>query len=220
MQDELKHLRFYRLFNPNDLTQLQFLKLENEIKHPKPNIISDEYLDFRLWYNGFQSRISYFSSFINARLYSLSQKTSKEVISVLEVGCGKTAKLSQLLSSKGYEMTCIDPKLELTNCKEIKTIKGEFHYPNFDLSNFDCVIAQEPCAATEHVIRACSEQEVPFIISLCGVPHTLISGQKPNDVYKWYYYLLDLFPHNINIEYLSIMPLAKTVVISYPKLSF
>lgn len=215
MHDELKHLKFYRLYNPNELTPNQFLKLENEIKHPKPNIISDEYLDFKLWYKGYQSRISYFSSFINARLYSLSQKTSKEIIKLLEVGCGRTAKLSQLLSRQGYEITCIDPKLELTNCNKIKTIKGEFDYQSFDLSDFDCVIAQEPCAATEHIIRACIEQKVPFIMSLCGVPHTLISGEKPNDVYKWYYYLLDIFPHNIHIEYLSITPLVKTVVFSY-----
>lgn len=219
MHDELKHLRFYRLYNPNELTPNQFLKLEYEIKHPKTNIISDEYLDFKLWYKGYQSRISSFSSFINARLYSLSKKTSKEVISILEVGCGRTAKLSQLLANEGYEMTCIDPKLELTNCKEIKSIKGEFDYTNFDLSNFDCVIAQEPCAATEHIIRACIEQKVPFIMSVCGVPHTLISGEKPENVYKWYYYLLEISSHNINIEFLNIIPLVRTVVFSYSNLN-
>lgn len=218
MHDELKHLRFYRLSNPNELTQNQFLKLENEIKHPKSNTISDEYLDFKLWYNGYSSRITLFANFLHSRFCSLSQKTSKEVISILEVGCGKTAKLSQQLASKGYEMTCIDPKLELTDCNEIKTIKGEFDYQSFDLSDFDCVIAQEPCAATEHVIRACIEQKVPFIISLCGVPHTLISGEKPEDVYKWYYYLLNISPHNIHIEFLNIIPLVRTVVFSYSNL--
>lgn len=218
MHDELKHLKFYRLINPNELTKGQFQKLKFEINHPMPNLISDEYLDFKLWYRGEPSRQKSFASFLIDRLYLLSKHSSKDITKILEVGCGKTAKLSKLLAAEGYEVTCIDSKLELTNCDTIKAIKGNFDYQTFDLTGFDCVIAQEPCAAAEHIVRACINKQIPFIISLCGVPHTLISGEKPDNVYTWYSYLLNISPNNISLELSKVIPLSQSFIISYPKL--
>lgn len=215
MHDDLIALRLYRLNNPNELTPIQFRKLEIEIKHSKSNIVSDEYADFKLWYNGYLSRQHYFKNFLLERFGSLSKISLKKVVNILEVGCGRTAQLSKLLSNDGFCVTCIDPKLEVNDCTNLKTIKGEFNYETFDLTGFDCVIALEPCDATEHIIRACINQNVPFIILLCSIPHSLISGEKPNDVFKWYSFLLSIAPRKIDLELIDIMPLFKTYVISY-----
>ena len=67
-----------------------------------------------------------------------------------------------------------------------------FHYENTDVSGYDAVIAQEPCEATEHIIRACLMATKPFIISLCGIPHALISGEMPETLNEWHEYLLAL----------------------------
>lgn len=48
MLDELQRIELYKQLNPNELSTQQFLRLEHEIKHPKPTTISDEYFDFRL----------------------------------------------------------------------------------------------------------------------------------------------------------------------------
>ena len=55
---------------------------------------------------------------------------------------------------KAFKLTCIDPKLDLTIQDEVKLIKEKFAHETFDLSPYGYVIAQEPCDATEHIIRA------------------------------------------------------------------
>ena len=212
MNDELKALNFYRLNNPNELTPSQFQKLEIEIKQPKSNIISDEYADFKLWCNGYPSRQQTFKDFLISKLHE------KNVSKILEVGCGRTAKLSKLLASEGYNVTCIDPNLEITEgYKNLNGIKDVFDYQTFDLTGFDFVVAQEPCEATEHIVRACVKYNVPFIISLCAVPHPLISGETPNDVYEWYCYLLKISPNNIKIQSISTFSFV-TMILSYSNL--
>ena len=91
-------------------------------------------------------------------------------------------------------MSCIDPCLEITTCNSINFIKGLFDYRNFDISLYDYVIAQEPCDATEHVVMACVNQHVHFMMCLCGIPHRLISGKLLNNVYEWYEYLVNIAP--------------------------
>ena len=47
---------------------------------------------------------------------------------ILEVGCGRTAKLSRILSDKGFKITGIDPKIELQSNADIIYIKDYFDY--------------------------------------------------------------------------------------------
>lgn len=206
MLNELQRIELYEQVNPNELSPQQFTKLKHEIKHPKPTTISDELFDFKLWCNGYPSRQESFANFIAKKLRK--HQGSK----VLEIGGGRTGRLSRFLDKKGFKMSCIDPKLELTS-NNIDFIKGLFDYKKFDLSLYDYVIAQEPCDATEHVVRACVEQHIPFMMSLCGVPHKLISGEMLDNVYEWYEYLVDIDPQEIRLRYLSLDPFLSTPIL-------
>ena len=207
MHKELMRFNAYKRLNPNELTTQQLSKLEKEIQKPKKEIITDEYYDFKLWCMELPSRQQRFADLLLKRL----PKT--QGLKVLEVGCGRTAILSRILSQKGFKMTCIDPKLELSYCEGIEGIKGEIDYKKIDRSYYDYVIAQEPCEATEHVVRACINQHKPFMISLCGVPHKLISGRTPKNVDEWYNYLVDISSNEIKLRYISLDPLGKTPIL-------
>ena len=90
-------------------------------------------------------------------------------------------------------MTAIDPILDCnTAVDDIICIKKEYHYKLTDISQYDAVIAQEPCEATEHIVRSCTESNKDFIISLCGVPHKLINGKIPDNAHEWYDYLKNI----------------------------
>ena len=204
-----QRLEEYKKKNPNELTDEQFEKIKDEMENPKSKIISDEYFDFKLWYLGYPSRQESFAEYVAKRL------KRKNVKKVLEVGCGRTYRLSRILDKKGFEMTCIDPKLEkLSACESDITAKKEIFNFKYDLSDYDCIVAQEPCDATEHIVRACIEQNKPFIMTLCGVPHTLISGEEPENVYEWYAYLLNISKENkIRLRYVALDPFLETPVL-------
>lgn len=172
--------------NPNQLTKSQLTKIEAESQHPKKGTISDELLDFKLWCRGLPSRQESFARYIMALMPSDGKQK------LLEVGGGRNGRLSLLLAERGYDMTCMDPQLELDHSAGIGVIKEPFDYRCVDLSGYDFVVAQEPCEATEHVVRACAKQRIPFVMLLCGSPHPLLSGEMPEDVYEWYRYLQEI----------------------------
>lgn len=211
MLDKMQRIQQYKSLNPNELTTQQFIELEREIKHHKPGIISDERFDFKLWCMGYPSRQESFATFIAKKL------SKREGAKILEVGAGRTGRLSRFLSEKGFKMTCIDPKLELTSGNNIECIREKFNYKEIDLSVYDYVIAQEPCDATEHVVRACVNQNVPFYMTLCGVPHRLISGKIPKDVYEWYDYLLSIAREEVKLRYIQLDPILKTPILKSNK---
>ena len=205
MLDILQRMRLYRQQNPNELTPKQFKDLEREISGPRTNVITDEYVDFYLWCKGLPSRQESFAKFLETRI----PKDAK----VLEVGCGRTGRLSRILSDKGFKISAIDPNLEVESKNNIHFIKGRFNYRDFDLSMYDYVIAQEPCDATEHIVRACIDQNKPFIIALCGTPHRLISGEMPKDVYKWYDYLVNIDSEKIRFRCFNLDPITITHIL-------
>ena len=62
-----------------------------------------------------------------------------------------------------------------------------------NLSPYDAVIAQEPCETAEPIIKACTEQNKPFFVILCGVPHPRLDGTLDKKAYEWYAYLLSQY---------------------------
>jgi len=197
----------YKQLNPNELSPQQFASLEREVKKRDEKYLSDEYVDFLLWCRNLPSRQEIFANFI-------AKKLSKHPgAKALEVGGGRTGRLSRILSEKGFQMTCIDPKIELSSCNGVEFIKGKFDYRKFDITAYDYVVAQEPCDATEHVVRACINQNRPFMMSLCGVPHKLISGGTPKDEKEWYDYLLSISRGQMKLIYMSWDPITTTPIL-------
>lgn len=197
----------YKKLNPNELTPLEFVQLEKELSPASGALASDQLLDFLLWRNGYKSRQELFANYL---IKYLPKNPSAKI---LEVGCGRTARLTRILAEKGFTMACIDPKVDSSYLNGIMSIKGKFNYRKFDLSEYDFVIAQEPCDATEHIIKACTNQGKPFIISLCGVPHKLISGETPRKLDDWYNYLWGIAKDKTQLITVSLDPFSKTSVI-------
>lgn len=197
----------YKESNPHELTPLELAELAKEIQKSRTGVSSDKSLDFLLWCNGYPSRQELFAK------YLIKHLPKEPGLKILEVGCGRTARLSRILAEKGFTMTCIDPKVDSSLLNGITSIKGKFDYRKFDLSEYDFVIAQEPCDATEHIVRACTSQDKPFIISLCGVPHKLLSGETPKTYEDWYNYLWKIARDKTQLLYLSLDPFSKTPII-------
>lgn len=167
-------------FDPEQLDRIAC-----DIREPRNGIVFDEYVEFILWTKGLKSRQEYFADFIE-RIFSRERYRK-----LLEVGAGKHARMSVLLSEKGYEMTAMDPELmpETVESEAVRCIKDCFHYGQTDVTGYDAVVAQEPCEATEHIVRACTAERKDFLISLCGTPHRLMNGEMPADLTEWYEYL-------------------------------
>lgn len=200
-----ERLKEYFRLNPNGISEEEMAKIEQEMAHPKEKTISDVYLDFKLWCRGLPSRQEAFADFVEANVPKGSR--------VLEVGGGKRGSVSRLLAERGYEMTCMDPKLEALSDAKVCMRRQEFDYREVSLDGFDWVVAQEPCEAAEHVIRGCLAQNVPFLVALCGSPHRLISGETPEDVWEWYRYLSQIDPERTKTEIVKVYTLAGVVVI-------
>lgn len=197
----------YKKANPNELTPLELVELQKELNKPSTGASSDQHLDFLLWCNGHPSRQELFAK------YLMKYLPKRDGVKVLEVGCGRTAKLSRILAEKGFIMTCIDPKVDTSLLNGITSIKAKFDYRKFDLSEYDFIIAQEPCDATEHIIRACTSHDKPFIVSLCGTPHKLLSGEMPKNYQDWFDYLWKIARDKTKLVYLSLDPFSKTPII-------
>ena len=203
----LHRFQEYKKLNPNELSAKQFLELERELKGPYSNVISDEYIDFKLWMMGLPSRQESFAKFLAKKL------PKEEKVKILEVGCGRTGRMSRILGEEGFCITGIDPKVEMLSCANVEFIKEKFDYEKFNVSKYDFVIAQEPCDATEHVVRACINSKIPFIMSLCGVPHKLINGSMPKDEKEWYEYLLNISKDELKLRYISLDPVTITPIL-------
>lgn len=181
----LEQFQDFRKENPLDFDCVQMKKIESDIRMPRGGVVCDEYVEFILWTRGLKSRQEYFADYIET-LFPMNQYGK-----LLEVGAGITARLSSLLSEKGYQMTAMDPQLvpERVKSEQVRCLSDCFIFGQSEVDHYDAVIAQEPCEATEHIIRACAAARKDFVISLCGAPHQMIDGEMPEDVYEWYFRL-------------------------------
>lgn len=201
-------ITLYKKLNPNELTPKELSDLEKELKKTRRDeAASDQLIDFLLWSRGLPSRQKSFAQFVSKKLAKFPEAR------ILEVGCGRTAILSRLLAEKGFNMTCLDKIVDPTLTHGVPAIKDTFDYRTFDLSSYDIVIAQEPCDATEHILRACKQQNKIFFMSLCGVPHKIIDGKMPKTYQEWYDHLLKVSDGYAKLIWLSLDPLTKTAIL-------
>ena len=196
---QLTLLEKYRNENPYQLDKSGFDKILFDIMTPRDDMVYDEYLDFLLWCSNMPGRQeSFFTHLINSVLLDFSNCKK-----ILEVGCGKNAWLANELAKNGYLVSCIDPALKNNSTfnKNLSCYNLYLDYKNgFCLQlirSQDLVIAQEPCDATEHIIRACELTKTPYYIILCGAPHMRTDQIMPNSVWDWYRYLKGHAHHGI-----------------------
>lgn len=145
--------------NPFDYDAEQLCRLKQEIDHPQDGRSSDEKIDCLLWQRGQKSRQESFCCYV------VRNFPCRRYPHLLEVGCGRQARLSQLLAQQGYQMSAIDPKLQRIPA-HVEGIVASFHHARTPISSYDAVIAQEPCDATEHIVRSCIRERKDFVISL------------------------------------------------------
>lgn len=211
MTDEQREQVFtiFRKENPLEFDEEQFEKVRKDLFSPREGIASDEYVDFILWIKGYRSRQEAFADYVE-ELLPLGQYPK-----LLEVGAGKKARLSKILHEKGYSMEAMDPELlRMAEVNDgIRCRKEPFIYGKTDVTAFDAVIAEEPCEATEPMIRACVEAKKDFVISLCGTPHLLMNGEMPEDIYAWHQYLCSIAPKNCSLRKPKLIPGYLTYVI-------
>lgn len=192
--------------NPLEFQEEQLKKIEDDIIKPRNGVVSDEYVDFILWTKGLKTRQEYFAEYVE-KLFP--QETYHKL---LEVGCGRTARLSKLLATKGYQMWAMDPKVDpqvVSESAEVHNVscrKARFTFEKTDITEFDGIVAQEPCEATEHIIRECVAKKKDFVISLCGVEHRLMNGEMPEDVFAWYHYLEEIGGDNCTLVRPKLIP--------------
>ncbi len=193
---------FFCRENPFGFTEEQLHKIQADILKSDKRVVTDEYIDFLLWTKGLQSRQQYFATYLE-KILPISKYRN-----LLEVGCGRNAALAKMLAEKGYCMTAMDPQLteEDSAIFPVIGIRDSFVYDKVDLQEYDAVIAQEPCDATEHIVRACLEQRKNYVISLCGTAHRLINGEMPKDAYAWFEYLQQIVPDNSVLIYPDLIP--------------
>ena len=111
-------------------------------------------------------------------------------------------------------MTALDPRIDINSeeSQNIKCIKDLFVYGTTDISEYDAIIAQEPCEAAEHIIRECVKMKKDFVLGLCGTPHRLISGEMPKDVGEWYQYLMEIDRKNCVLVKPKLIPGVRSFV--------
>jgi len=184
-KEHIMDLEKYLKDNPDDLTMQQKVKLRREVhaEARESGVLSDEMVDYRLWLEKLPSRCESFADYLSGPLMRYAGGT------ILEVGCGPRARLARSLLDRGYNVEAIDPKLEMRS-RIFRRESFTIDYPHLD--SFQAVIALEPCEATELVIRACTQQKVPFFVVPCGSPHPRIDGTLDKTTAEWWAYLMNL----------------------------
>ena len=178
--------------------------MKQELDKPNKEIISGQLLDYILWLYDLPSRQESFAEYI-CKFLPIS-------CSILEVGCGRTGIMSRILKEKGYKVSCMDPEIDPLYLKCINSFQEKFHYETTNIEEYDYLIAQTPCDATEHIVRACVSKKKPFIMSLCSMPHNLINGDMLSSAQEWYSYLQNI-SSNLKLSYKKLDPFTVTPIL-------
>lgn len=132
--------------------------------------------------------------------YLLAKYVSFRGKHVLDVGAGRVCALSNVLAKKGAKVTAMDTNIrqdsKILQKVKITGIKKLFVCDEFsktgtgtNIQRFDLIVGQEPCDATEHIIRQALKYNKPFDISLCASPHKSLDGRTFETYEQWYEHL-------------------------------
>lgn len=178
--------------NPLRFSEKRLSLVRRDFYEHKRGTVSDEFVDYVLWAEKSPARHEHFGAFLLPIIRDNSWS------SILEVGCGETVLLSKYLHQKlrnSVKIAAMDQCEMQCDTSGIKIMNHKFTGTE-DLTEYDAVIAQEPCDAAELIIKTCTEQNIPYCVILCGVPHARSSGVLDDDVYAWYAYLLSTYANS------------------------
>lgn len=186
--------------NPERLTEQEKIKFKTELMdylYKKSNVLTDEVFDFlvaeKLISN--ETRHDQFAKYLKAKYPDLG------LYHILDVGAGRMCHLSEKLGGMGASVVAMDPNIRLTDseskAKKIMSIKKQLfvcadHAKDglgTQITMKDLIVGLEPCMATEHIIRQCTQEDRPFEISLCYQNHPTLSGKIMRTPEDWYSYL-------------------------------
>lgn len=186
--------------NPERFTREEknkfMLQLEDFVSKSDDIVIDDEIYDFLIDCGIVKSK----KREINFTSYLHDKYKHLHFNKVMEVGAGRMCKLSKELKKFGNSMYAIDPNIRLTereakqigiNISKKKFICDEFSNSGHgtNIKNMDLIIGNEPCNATEHIIRQSLKYDKPFDIALCASPHDSLDGKQFSCYEDWYEYL-------------------------------
>ena len=201
---EQLYIERYLKQNPNELSLVQQIKLRDELRQSdSKKTASDQYVDFYAWMKKRPSREEAFAGYLYPKLLPFVNGK------ILEVGCGPRALLSRRLIESGYNMTAIDPKLEITN----ETFRPEVFSLDYDINQYACVVALEPCEAAELIIRLCVQMGVPFFVVPCGTPHKRMDNRESENFVDWWTYLKKI-DSSIKMSAVNLVPGFMSVVLT------
>lgn len=172
-----------------------------------------------------------FAEMANMVMSKIVSHLAKPGARLLEVASGESMSIAKLLADKGFKVTAVDRQIKMTECikklnPNIKPVSKEFicdylirtlptffrkGSKGFDVSKFELVYALKPCEASEHIIRQCEENDVPYIIlmcrcanlpitdvrNFCSVPEWIRPYTPAED---WYEYLKSIAPKSEQIS--------------------
>lgn len=183
--------------NPFKFSELRMELARKDFYGQHRGTVSDEFADYVLWAERSPARHEKFGTFLLPIIKDNCWK------SILEVGAGENVLLSLFLHNmlgENIKITAMDKCRIICDNSSINIISREFTGTE-DLTDYDAVIAQEPCEAAELIIRSCTEQSVPYCVILCGVPHKRLTGVLDTNAYEWYAYLLETYPDSRFIKW-------------------
>ena len=201
-------LNAYLSVNPAMLNETEKQVLLSDFKafrRRELDIPSELIYDFFAYGGLLPSRHELFADFITGK------HLPKDFKRVLDVGAGKHCPLSEILATRGYLVKSIDPEILLNDNSAVQKgfiiEKGLFLCDEFapdgigtNISDFDLIVAMQPCQATEHIIRQCTKYNKPFVIKLCADSHPCLSGEENATFKQWFSHLESIGETVINNE--------------------
>lgn len=87
-------------------------------------------------------------------------------LNIIEMSCGTIPVLANIASKYSKHVDAVNYKVLYNKYHKIKVFKANLNN-NFDLSNYDLIIAFRPCNPTENIIDMCFKYNKNFVIYLC-----------------------------------------------------
>ncbi len=189
-------------FEVKDMTKQEFFRtIVKYFNYQSDNLLTT---DFVLHTLGYKNSIDYFADYLTSKLGDISAAR------ILDLGAGYNCRLARKLASMGCkEVFALDNNISYSDeeCKKLG-ITPIRKYISMDddpkyLDDYDFVVANYPCGATEILIRQALERDKDIAIALCGEPHEAISPRRQifASAFEWYNHLHSIDRDKLDLDF-------------------